>query len=190
MPCIPSSSSRARDRPAPECREALGERRVTAPPHSHLAVDDDARDAGYVTARDRTESVRRQRGGRSIADDEVRGRADGDGSRPALEPEDPGVVTRSERDRLLRWELAERGELAHALDDAHGHDTSAGRRVARAADAYEHPGLAAALQDIKRRTEAARLPHLQSHRHLADDRVESRLVARPRPAVDVTAAVA
>src|SRR6058998_1530909 len=141
MPCIPSSSFRARDRHAPECREALGERRVTAPPHSHLAVDDDARDAGYVTARDRTESVRCQRGGRSVADDEIRGRADGDGSRPALEPEDPGVVARGERDRLLRWEIAERGELAHALDDAHGHDTSARRRVARDRDACEHPGL-------------------------------------------------
>src|SRR5947199_1475922 len=145
MPCIPSSSFRARDRNAPECREGLGERRVTAPPHSHLAVDDDARDAGYVTARDRTQSVRCQRGGRSVADDEIRGRADGDGSRPALEPEDPGVVARGERDRLLRWEIAERGELAHALDDAHGHDTGARRRVARDRDAYEPPVLAAAV---------------------------------------------
>src|SRR2546426_4375919 len=172
MPCIPSSSFRARDQHASDRRKALGERRVTAPPHSHLAVDDDARDAGYVTARDRTESVRRQRGGRSIADDEIRGRADGDGSRPALEAEDPGVVARSERDRLLRWELAERGELAHALDDAEGHDTSARRRVARDADACEHPGLAAALQDIERRAEIARLHHLQGHRRLADDRSE------------------
>src|SRR2546428_1303815 len=146
MPCIPSSSFRARDRHAGERREALGERRVTAPPHSHLAVDDDARDAGYVTARDRTESVRRQRGGRSIADDEIRGRADGDGSRPALEAEDPGVVARGERDPLLPWKLAERGELAHALDDAHGHDAGACRRVARDADACERPGLAAALE--------------------------------------------
>jgi len=74
----------ARDR-----REALGERRVAAARHAHVAVDDHARDPGDVTARDRAEGVRRQRGGRSIADDEIRGRANGDGSRPALEPEDP-----------------------------------------------------------------------------------------------------
>src|SRR3989442_12444826 len=153
MPCIPSSSFRARDQHACDRRKALGERRVTAPPHSHLAVDDDARDAGYVTARDRTESVRCQRGGRSVADDEIRGRADGDGSRPALEPEDPGVVARGERDRLLRWEIAERGELAHALADAHGPDTSARRRVARVDDACAPPALAAALQYIEGRAE-------------------------------------
>src|SRR5207245_8938959 len=99
----------------------------------------------------------RPRGGGSIPDGRIDGAADGDGSRPALEAEDPGVVARSERDRLLRWELAERGELAHALDDAEGHDTSARRRVARDRDACEHPGLEAALQDIKRRAEVAKI---------------------------------
>src|SRR2546428_12849542 len=93
MPCIPSSCFRARDRYACDRREALGERRVTAPPHSHLAVDDDASDAGNVTARDRAEGVLRQRGDPSIFDCENLGGPDRNGFRPPLLPQVPAVLT-------------------------------------------------------------------------------------------------
>src|SRR5439155_15251181 len=110
-----SSVAGARDRDTLEGREPLGHRRVAAAPDPHLAVDDDAGDAGDIATGDRRQRVGGERGRRRVAYDQIGRGADGDRPGASRQAKGARVVPGGEGDHDFREEIGERGDLADAL---------------------------------------------------------------------------
>jgi len=160
----------ARDRDAREGRETLGHRRVAAAP-TRTWPSTTTQEMPGMSPRAMAVSASAASGCRR----RVRTRPDSAGRRrrssgAGREAKRARVVAGGEGDHDFRREIAERGDLADALDDARGITpvpvgVSLAMHTRARASASARP-----LHDVEGRAEVPGLDDLQRHRRLGDDR--------------------